>query len=128
MSSFNNLMRELVSRNPKLYKGKTNSPLPDENVTAYMIPGIIGSLINGKRQANMLVTFDSISDNNDNAYNNLLKIQEEVLQNIEYYDSKGFEFRNDSIEEIDDISFIEATEFVYRYKFSIEVFYFRSVV
>ena len=128
MSDFDRLMIELVARNSKLYKGKINAPLPTENITCYMIPGIVGSLVNGKRQANMLITLDSISDDNDNAYNNILEIQEEILQNTDYYDSKGFEFRLDNIDGIEDISFIEANEYLYRYKVSIEVFYFREVV
>lgn len=128
MSKFNELMGYLVARNSNLYKGKTNSPLPTENITCYMIPGVVGSLTNNKRQANMLITFDSISDDNENAYNNLLSIQEEILQNTDYYDSVGFEFRQDNIEEIEDISYIETVEYRYRYKFSIEVFYFRDVI
>ena len=128
MSKFNELMKELVSRNSNLYMGKTNSPLPTENVTCYMIPGSIGSLTDNKRQANMLITFDSVSDDYDNAYNNLLSIQEEILQNTDYYDSVGFEFNVEIIEEIDDISYIEVVEYLYRFIFSIEVFYFREVI
>ena len=128
MSDFDRLMIELVARNTNLYKGEENATLPTENITCYYIPGIIGSLVNGKRQANMLITLDSISDDKERAYNNIMEIQEEILQNTDYYDSKGFEFRMDAIENIEDISFIEANQFLYRYKFSIEVFYFREVV
>lgn len=129
MSSFNDLAEKLAERNPKLYKGKINEPLPDENVTCYMIPGAVtSSIANGKRQGLMQVTFDSVSTNNENAYSNLLSIQEEILQNTDHYDSEGFEFSLEGIQDIEDISFIQANSYVYRYIFTIEVFYFRSVV
>ncbi len=121
-------MRVLIERNPKIYKGKINSPLPTENITCYMIPGNIGRLTESGRQARMLITLDSISDNLDNAYNDLLTIQEDILQNAEVYASRGFEFRLDNLNDIEDISYIEAVEYLYRYKFDIEVFYLRDVV
>lgn len=126
-TDFDRLMYELVFRNPKLYMGKTNDVLPKNNMTAYMIPGVIGPIVgNEKRQANMQVVFDSVGEDKDQAYNDLLQLQEEILQNTEYYDKRGFEFSLENLEGIQDLTYLEGAKNVYRYNFTIEVFYFRS--
>lgn len=120
----------LRKKHPNVYQAKQNSEVIIPGITLQNIPGIISiSKYNGVRQANFTAMFNSYSTDREEAYNELLSLQESLIDtNREFFKSAGYETVITNITDIQDLTFIESSRNLYRFNFQINVNYERKVI
>ncbi|MGL5950510.1 MAG: hypothetical protein ACRCZH_03735, partial [Cetobacterium sp.] len=78
---------------------------------------------------NFTAMFNSYSTDREEAYNELLSLQESLIDtNREFFKSAGYETVITNITDIQDLTFIESSRNLYRFNFQINVNYERKVI
>lgn len=113
-----NYIKELVKEFSYLYRAR-ESNLPLESVRYYLTRGEVGPRFGEKRQQTYLLTLDSFSNTDKLAYSRLVKIREYIYSHRNIGSDKA-SVSNKRIPEMQDLSYIEAKEHVFRYRLDIE--------